>query len=86
MATPKTLRESQKAAALLAARAHGDSDHVSVCASDFTGYSEMARGMMFVAEYVLGQLARELKRPPADLASEIAVMLAGRMEELRHPS
>lgn len=84
VATPSALNVSQKAAALLAARSRDNESDLVFCTSVFSGHEEMARGMMFVAEYAIGELARSLGREPHEIASEVAVMCSGRLEDMKH--
>lgn len=70
------VQDCQRAAAVLAARARGDATHAAELLAEFDGHEAMALAFFSVAELSLQLHAVDAGRPPADLASQLAIDLA----------
>lgn len=70
------MEDAQRAVAILAARANGDHGDAAALLAEFEGHESMALAFFSVAELSLQLHAAEVRRPPAVLASQLALDLA----------
>lgn len=73
---PSHVEDTQRAAAVLAARANGDLEGARRLLDEFDDPTSMALAFFAVADLAVQVHAADVSRPPTELASQLAVDLA----------